>query len=86
MAPERFVACLTMLGWSHRHIVGLLRCDTNLATRWSRGQAPVPPSIEVWLEALVRCAVRHLPPEDWRVREPPPTQNARSAASGVDSG
>ena len=68
MAPERFVACLTMLGWSHRHLIGLLRCDTNLATRWSRGQAAIPEAIATWLEALIAAYGHHQPPEDWRVR------------------
>ena len=54
MAPERFVACLTMLGWSHRHLIGLLRCDTNLATRWSDEQATGSPS-----SSPSRCGWRH---------------------------
>lgn len=68
MTPLAFSAALETLGWSQRHLAALLRCDTNLPTRWGRGEAPIPPSIARWLEALARCHERLPVPTDWRVR------------------
>ena len=68
MTPDRFSECLDQLGWSQRHLSALLGCDTNLPTRWSRGDALIPPSIGSWLEALITAYSVHQPPEDWRVR------------------
>ena len=70
MTPDRFVKCLSALGWTGRHVaVRLLHCDTNLPTRWSRGEAPVPPLIAEWLESCV--AVILPPPVGWRSRALP---------------
>ena len=44
----------------------LLACDTNLATRWSRGTAAVPLPIAAWLRSLVESHEAHPVPTDWR--------------------
>ena len=68
MTPSEFSGALATIGWSHRQLVALLECDTNLATRWSRGTAEVPPAIAKWLAKLVACHERHPVPDNWRVR------------------
>lgn len=68
MTPEEFVAALQRIGWSQRQLVALLECDTNLATRWSRGTAAIPPSIAHWLQRVAACHERNPVPTDWRVR------------------
>jgi transcriptional regulator with XRE-family HTH domain len=68
MTPDEFVAALAAIGWSQRQLVTLLGCDTNLATRWSRGTAAIPPSIAKWLAKLAACHERLPVPTDWRVR------------------
>lgn len=68
LTPARFVECLSALGWTGRHVaVRMLHCDTNLPTRWSRGDAPVPLLIANWLEACVGGIVP--PPIGWRARD-----------------
>ena len=67
LTPAEFSAALASLGWSQRHLVSLLECDTNLPTRWARGTAVIPPSIGKWLDRLVACHERYPPPDDWRV-------------------
>ena len=68
VTPARFVECLSSLGWTGRHVaVRLLHCDTNLPTRWSRGEAPVPELVAAWLEACVKEIVP--PPVRWRARD-----------------
>lgn len=68
MTGDEFSAALLAIGWSQRHLVTLLECDTNLATRWARGSAEVPPPIARWLTKLVACHERHPVPDDWRTR------------------
>jgi hypothetical protein len=68
MTPAAFAAALERLGWSKRHLVDLLRCDTNLPTRWARGDAEIPPPIATWLTGLTGAHHAHPPPQDWRRR------------------
>lgn len=66
MTPTQFTAALATLGWSQRHLASLLECDTNLPTRWARGDAAIPPSIARWLTVLAAFAEKHPAPNDWR--------------------
>ena len=66
MSPSQFTEALGVLGWSQRHLAVLLRCDTNLPTRWSRGTAAIPEVIADWLEALVYAHRYHGVPDNWR--------------------
>ena len=68
MTGDEFVAALATIGWSQRALCSLLGCDTNLATRWSRGTAAIPPSIARWLQRVAACHERNPVPTDWRVR------------------
>jgi len=68
MTGEQFSAALATIGWSARQLVTRLGCDTNLATRWSRDQAPVPPSIARWLSRLAAAHAAQPVPQDWRVK------------------
>lgn len=67
MSPGQFAAALAEIGWSQRHLAMLLRCDTNLPTRWANGRAAVPKPIAEWLSDLARYHERH-PVPVWRVR------------------
>jgi len=70
MTPAEFTAALDVLGWSRRHLVELLGCDTTLANRWASGRARVPTKIAQWLTRRVKDLQRDPPPEgpNWRVR------------------
>lgn len=67
MTPSQFTEALATIGWSQRHLAELLRCDTNLPTRWASGRATVPKPIAAWLGDIARYHERHPAPE-WRVR------------------
>ena len=67
MTGREFLEALATLGWSQRHLTELLRCDTKLAGRWSRGTAVVPLPIAGWLRGLVECHEAHPVPGAWRV-------------------
>lgn len=67
MTGAEFAAALNTIGWSQRHLAELLGCDTNLPTRWTRGDAAVPKPIQAWLAKLA-AAHRSLPPPEWRRR------------------
>lgn len=68
MSPTAFTEALAQIGWTKRHLAGLLQCDTNLPTRWERGSAPVPPVIALWLMRLDAAHVRNPVPVEWRSR------------------
>jgi ribosome-binding protein aMBF1 (putative translation factor) len=68
MTPERFDACLTTIGWPRSELARRLRCDTNLPTRWGRGDAAIPTEVAAWLERLARFHERYATPADWRRR------------------
>jgi hypothetical protein len=69
MTAADFLTHLKTLGWTKLGLVQRLRCDTNLPTRWGRGDAAVPPRVAVWLRALARAMEAHPAPQDWRRRE-----------------
>lgn len=66
MTPTQFNECLTILGWTKRWLALSLRCDTNLATWWSRGTKPIPEPIAEALEAMVSFHMQRWPPAGWR--------------------
>jgi DNA-binding transcriptional regulator YdaS (Cro superfamily) len=68
VTPAEFSTALDVLGWSRRHLVEQLGCDTTLANRWASGRAPIPPPIARWLERRVRDDLRAPVPDGWRVR------------------
>lgn len=68
MPNKRFSECLEIIGWSARYLSELLRCDTNLPTRWKRGRTQVPAEVSEWLETLATEHQRLAVPNNWRVR------------------
>lgn len=68
MTPTEFLAALAAIGWRQSTLADRLRCDTNLPTRWARGEAEIPPAVASWLRAMERAHARLPAPQDWRRR------------------
>lgn len=68
MTPSDFLSALADIGWTKRHMTKVLHCDTNLPTRWGRGDVAIPPAIAEWLTHLAQAHRRHPPPGAWRKR------------------
>lgn len=67
MTPARLRWCLDQVGWSTRHLAGVLGCDERLVRRWLSGQFTIPPKVGAWLEALAAVHAAN-PVPDWRQR------------------
>ena len=52
MTGTQFTEALRTIGWSQRHLAKILGCDTNMPTRWERGEVEVPAGLTVWLRGL----------------------------------
>jgi hypothetical protein len=52
MTPDEFTAALMAIRWSQRHLAKILECDTNMPTRWARGNAQIPAGLAAWLRDL----------------------------------
>ena len=68
MTPAAFAQALDAIGWNKRHLARQLQCDTNLPTRWARGDAAIPAQIAAWLTGLTGAHRAMPPPQDWRTR------------------
>jgi hypothetical protein len=52
MTPYEFTEALDTIGWSKKHLARILGCDSNMPTRWARGEARIPDGLAVWLFGL----------------------------------
>lgn len=70
MDGEGLKRALAAIGWTNRHLGSVLGCDHGQVSRWGANQRPIPRSVAVWLQALVRAHEKLPPPapEVWRQR------------------
>ena len=66
MTPTDFIEALDILGWSQRHLAGVIGCDRALVGRWAHGTVPIPPAIADWLANLRTAVEAYPPPASWR--------------------
>lgn len=66
MTPTAFLEALDILGWSQRHLCGILGCNRALAHKWAHGKLPIPSAIAEWLANLRTAVEAYPPPGEWR--------------------
>lgn len=59
-------AALKMLGWSDRHLAGLLGCTRALVGQWKSGRSSLPPVVADWLARLAAAHAANPVPQGWR--------------------
>lgn len=66
MKPAEFTKCLATIHWSKRTLCVTIGCDTNLATRWERGEAAIPAPIADYLRAMAAAVKLIKVPKGWK--------------------
>lgn len=74
MTPERFRACLPLIGWTGQGLARLLGRNEREVRRWASGAQAVPPHIGPWLERLAR----------FHENNPPPTPNEQQMVHAIE--
>jgi DNA-binding transcriptional regulator YiaG len=52
MSPSRLADVLATLGWSAAELARRLNVSERTVRRWGRGDQPIPPQIDQWLEQM----------------------------------
>lgn len=68
MSPAEYAAAVDALGWSGRHVAGMLGCHRNLPPAWEDGRLTVPPAVAQWIGQIVQVIQKYPPPAQWRTR------------------
>jgi hypothetical protein len=59
-------ATLHTLGWSYRHVAGLLDCDHTVISRWAKGKDEAPRVVVTWLQRLAAQHEKLPAPTGWK--------------------
>jgi len=76
MSPERFRACLLVIGWSGQGFAKKIGVDERQVRRWTAGTGNVPPRIAEWLEQVAAFFDANPPPAGGTYKPRQPSQSS----------